>query len=133
STRTRVRRRRRMPEAVLRGLKGIIALTSGAALVSGCGDQRLSRNVDSENDRSTAAVPGSDPASDSLPAPQVALVDTSIQPGVAGQDGWMYSRSAEADLDGDGAPERVVLMARAEVMDGRPLWDDGQPWQVYVE
>lgn len=45
----------------------------------------------------------------------------------------MYSRAAQADLDGDGEAERVVLMARAEVRDRRPLWDDGQPWQVYVE
>lgn len=45
----------------------------------------------------------------------------------------MYSRAAQADLDGDGEAERVVVMARAEVRDRRPLWDDGQPWQVYVE
>jgi hypothetical protein len=62
-----------------------------------------------------------------------ALVDPQIAPAVAGEDGWMYSQAVEADLDGDGAAERVVLTARAEVMRGRPLWDDGQPWQVYVQ
>ena len=38
-----------------------------------------------------------------------------------------------ADLTGDGAPERVVMTARVEMSRGRPLWDDGQPWQVYIE
>jgi hypothetical protein len=37
------------------------------------------------------------------------------------------------DLDGDGVEERVVLTARVEMHRGRPAWDDGQPWQVYVE
>ena len=45
----------------------------------------------------------------------------------------MYSQSVEADLDGDGQPERAVLAARVELYQGRPAWDDGQPWQVYVE
>jgi hypothetical protein len=47
--------------------------------------------------------------------------------------GWNYQRSAEADLDGDGQLERVVLTARVELIRGRPAWDDGQPWQVYIE
>ena len=66
-------------------------------------------------------------------ATPAALVDSTIPHAVAGADGWMYSQSFEADLDGDGQTERVVLTARAEVMRGRPLWDDGQPWQAYVE
>lgn len=61
------------------------------------------------------------------------LVDPAQALAVAGQDGWMYHRAAESDLDGDGQAERVVVMARAEVRNGRPLWDDGQQWQVYVE
>ena len=65
--------------------------------------------------------------------PQQPLVDSAHDLAVAGEDGWMYSRAATADLDGDGADERVVVMARAETREGRPLWDDGQPWQVYVE
>lgn len=65
------------------------------------------------------------------PAP--ALVDTAIAAGVAGEDGWNYSQQVEADLDSDGAAERLVLMARVELYRGRPAWDDGQPWQVYVE
>jgi hypothetical protein len=61
------------------------------------------------------------------------LLDTLIPPAVAGRDGWNYRQDAEADLDGDGNPERVVLTARVEVSRGQLLWDDGQPWQVYIE
>ncbi len=45
----------------------------------------------------------------------------------------MYQQSADGDLDGDGQLERVVLTARIELIGGRPAWDDGQPWQVYVQ
>lgn len=84
-----------------------------------------------------------EPAADAAPAETTALpepaadaarlVDADMAPAVAGADGWMYSRAAEADLDLDGQMERVIVTARAEMMRGRPLWDDGQPWQVYVE
>lgn len=61
------------------------------------------------------------------------LIDAAIAPAVAGEQGWNFQRSAEVDLTGDGLPERVVLTARVELYRGRPAWDDGQPWQVYVE
>lgn len=80
--------------------------------------------------RADSARTGAAPA----PAPDtVNLVDPQLSRAVAGEDGWMYSQQVEADLDGDGDGERVVLTARVETMRGRPLWDDGQPWQVYVE
>lgn len=63
----------------------------------------------------------------------IVLVDSALAPAIAGEDGWMYSQSSQADLDGDGQDERLVMTARAEVLRGRPVWDDGQPWQVYVE
>lgn len=68
-------------------------------------------------------------------APSVAtdLVDTSLAKAVAGQGGWNYQQVANADLDGDGQIEKVVLTARVEMMRGRPAWDDGQPWQAYIE
>ncbi len=66
-------------------------------------------------------------------AKEVSLIDPDIPPAVAGEDGWGYQQSAEADLDRDGVSERIVLTARAEMVRGRPAWDDGQPWQVYVE
>lgn len=61
------------------------------------------------------------------------LIDPNIPPGVAGRDGWNFHRDAEADLNGDGRAERIVLAARVEWYRGRPAWDDGHPWQVYVE
>jgi hypothetical protein len=80
-----------------------------------------------------------EPASDSESAgpdenvPEVGLIDSTIPPAIAGEDGWNYSMVANVDLYGDSLPERVVLTARVELMLGRPVWDDGQPWQVYVE
>lgn len=65
--------------------------------------------------------------------PIESLIDSSIAPAAAGEDGWDYHLSSDVDLDGDGEDERVVLTARVEMPEGRPAWDDGQPWQVYVE
>ncbi len=76
-----------------------------------------------ENDRETAG------GGEATPLP----LDTAVAPAVAGTDGWEYFLSRETDLDADGAPEQVVVMARAGLINGRPAWDDGQPWQVYVE
>ena len=68
------------------------------------------------------------------PAPPIVqLIDSTIPPAVAGEAGWDYHQSVGVDLNGDGRPERVVLTARVELVRGRPAWDDGQPWQVYVE
>lgn len=79
-------------------------------------------------DRSTV------PDSVAAPAfPSAALLDSGQLAGVAGADGWNYQQSVAADIDGDGQVERVVIMARVELMRGRPVWDDGQQWQVYVE
>ena len=69
--------------------------------------------------------------SDSLQVVQ--LIDSTIPAAIAGQDGWNYVESATADVMGDSVPERIVLTARVELYRGRPAWDDGQPWQVYVE
>lgn len=74
---------------------------------------------------------GADTASP--PSSSLQLVDSAIPPAVAGEAGWNYHQSAQADLTGDGQPEQVVLTARVELYRGRPAWDDGQPWQVYIE
>lgn len=65
--------------------------------------------------------------------PQPSLLDSGVPLATAEDEGWGFSQRAEADLDGDGQVEQVVLMARVELYQGRPAWDDGQVWQVYVE
>jgi hypothetical protein len=77
-------------------------------------------------------VTGENPQRAELPQP-IDLVDPAIPPAVAGEGGWGYFRVAEADLSGRGEVERVVLTARVEMIRGQPAWDDGQPWQAYVE
>ncbi len=67
------------------------------------------------------------------PVETVVLIDSGRAPAVAGTDGWNYHRTALGDIDGDGADESVVIAARVEMVHGRPAWDDGQQWQVYVE
>ena len=79
------------------------------------------------------SIPASITPADTTPPPAVQLIDSLIPQAVAGEDGWNYHRTAEVDLDGDGEAERVVLTARVELYRGRPAWDDGQPWQVYVQ
>ena len=56
-------------------------------------------------------------------------------PAAEDEPGWDYRREVEADLNGDGAPEHILVTARAERSPANPneyLWDDGQPWQVLV-
>ncbi len=69
---------------------------------------------------------------DSATLPAAVLVDSGQSPSPAGSDGWNYHRSSTVDLNGDGVDERVVIAARVEMIRGRPAWDDGQQWQVYV-
>jgi hypothetical protein len=78
------------------------------------------------------AVDKEQPDTIPTPTPQPDLVDSTITPAIAGRDGWNYHREVVLDLDGDGSTERVVLTARVEMIRGRPAWDDGQPWQVYL-
>lgn len=87
--------------------------------------------VDSRPPQAADSVPPA--GTDTVAAPAAQLVDSSIPPAVAGAEGWNYQQSARADLDGDGQAERVVLTAKVELYRGRPAWDDGQPWQVYIE
>jgi hypothetical protein len=112
-----------------------LLVVSLSACIAGCEVASDSASdVDAPPDSSSLATsPAAGRGAEYDRATPVVLVDSTIPPAVAGADGWMYSQSSEADLDGDGQAERVVLTARAEVMRGRPLWDDGQPWQVYVE
>lgn len=98
-----------------------IRLTAAALLIAACSpdtDPPDEVGDSATADRSTSSVQ---------------LIDSTIPPAIAGADGWNYHLSTEADLNGDGQSERVVLTARVELYRGRPAWDDGQPWQVYVE
>jgi hypothetical protein len=47
--------------------------------------------------------------------------------------GWNYQRALQADLNGDGSEEQVVLAADVVVNErDRPLWEDGHRWAVIV-
>ena len=47
--------------------------------------------------------------------------------------GWPLQRSVTADLDGDGADERLVVASDVSVdAAGAPLWEDGHLWAAYV-
>lgn len=63
------------------------------------------------------------------------LVDAQIPAAPADvSEGWAYRLSAQADLDGDGTPERVAVLADVGLdAGGEPVWDDGQAWEVRVE
>jgi hypothetical protein len=100
-----------------------VRVAGAVLLFSACGPDAPVPQTDSDQ-------PGAE--SPSSPPP-VQPIDSTIAPAVAGQDGWHYQQSADVDLTGDGQLERVVLTARVELYRGRPAWDDGQPWQVYVE
>lgn len=63
----------------------------------------------------------------------VNLIDPTYPLAIAGQNGWDYQRTAEVDLDADGVAERVVVMAKAPANSDDVGWDDGEPWQVYIE
>jgi hypothetical protein len=79
-----------------------------------------------------AARTGAAPAGETVEPTE--LVDP-IVPSAAGEPGaWGFRQAASADLSGDGNLETVVLTARVETdARGRLAWDDGQPWQLYVE
>lgn len=101
----------------------LLVLALGVAFAShACGGEAPAPRMGEETGPDTTAS-----------APSVQPIDSTITPAVAGEDGWNYHQSAEVDLTGDGLLERVVLTARVELYRGRPAWDDGQPWQVYVE
>ena len=68
-------------------------------------------------------------------SPSVNLVDPRFELIEGGAVGWDYRRSFEADLNEDGRPETIEILARVSRDSGRGddyQWDDGQPWQVYV-
>ncbi|HHW10286.1 MAG TPA: hypothetical protein GXX29_09955 [Firmicutes bacterium] len=66
----------------------------------------------------------------------ISLVDPGHELVTQGTPGWEYHKILAADLDGDGETELVHMLARLAEDPMRPgeyQWDDGQPWQVYIE
>jgi hypothetical protein len=62
------------------------------------------------------------------------LLEPRVPPAVAGDTPWEYAQRSRADFDGDGQKETAVLIADALVdARGRPMWDHGHRWQVYIE
>lgn len=113
--------------------RGFVALLVGAAVIAAVAIMLGVPRADLEAPAGAAeAVPPVD-GSSTLPAPplaidggRVATADTAAA--------WTYHRTAVADLDGDGVPERLVLASDVFVTpDGEPVWEDEQRWAVYVE
>ena len=47
---------------------------------------------------------------------------------------WQHRRDIDADIDGDGSAERLVLAADVTTDDrGRAMWEDGHRWALFVE
>jgi hypothetical protein len=64
---------------------------------------------------------------------RIDLLDTSFPLAIAGQKGWGFRATSAADLNGDGVRENIFLIANVSLYRGKPVWDDGQVWQVYIE
>jgi hypothetical protein len=72
-----------------------------------------------------------DPSAPNEPAPAAEL--RTIELSAAEALGWSYRHQLAADVDGDGAPETVVLACDVVVTpEGRVLWEDGHRWAVVV-
>jgi hypothetical protein len=75
--------------------------------------------------------PGMPTRSDSSVA---ALIEARVPAVTVADSIWQYALQVAADIDGDGASERVVVLSDVSVgRNGLPLWEDGHRWQVYVE
>ncbi|HVE78917.1 MAG TPA: hypothetical protein VNA89_08655 [Gemmatimonadaceae bacterium] len=103
-----------------------VALSLGAVLAA-CADRAPSTDAPADAPRSAVATADSSaPASD--------LLEARVPRAVAGDPRWRYEQRVSADLDGDGSSEAAVLICDVTLDErGRPLWEDGHRWQVYVE
>lgn len=73
-----------------------------------------------------------DSAVSAAPAPAASSGNTLIRPAVP-RYRYTLLDSATADVDGDGAAERVELAATVELDSrGQPLWEDGHQWMIAV-
>lgn len=61
-------------------------------------------------------------------------IDAAVAPVVGLARSWNHRLAVDADLDGDGRRERLVLASDVTVNGrGRPLWEDGHRWLAWVE
>jgi hypothetical protein len=89
---------------------------------------------DDAEPKSAAPSAGTTAETHAASAAPVVLVDTTLPAATPSENEWEYHLRAEADLDGDGRPERASLIARvASHPEHGFSWDDGQPWQLYVQ
>jgi hypothetical protein len=62
------------------------------------------------------------------------MIDATVPSAVAGDPGWTYSQRVTADFDGSGDDEEAVLISDVALdARGRPLWEDGHRWQLYIQ
>jgi hypothetical protein len=97
-------------------------------LMGGCSrPARTGEHAETAATRASVSAPASiDSAAD--------VVDARIPRAAAGDSGWRYAQVASSDLDGDGVVEMAWLISDVTLdRRGRPLWEDGHRWQVYVE
>lgn len=68
------------------------------------------------------------------PPPPPPPIDTMGVTSVDTAAAWGYRHVAEADVDGDGTEERLVLTADVALSRrADPLWEDGHRWAAFVE
>jgi hypothetical protein len=120
-----------LPPLPARTGKPVLRRSAGAALlfllVAAAGCETRERPADPPAAPRSADRPGS-------PVEAASLVDPTVPRAAEEPAAWGYRQAASADLNGDGNLETVVLVARVETIGpGRVAWDDGQPWQLYVE
>jgi hypothetical protein len=62
------------------------------------------------------------------------LIEERVPRAAAGDSGWAYQQRVAIDFNADGRLETAILLCDV-VLDGRgrPLWEDGHRWQVYIE
>ncbi len=69
-----------------------------------------------------------------VPDSLASMLDSRVPTAKAGDPGWAYAQRVSADFDGDGQDETAVLISDVTVdANGRPIWEDGHRWQLYVE